>query len=959
MVDGTSFVLANGGTGNSGKFWRNAGGTLTAGTAVQVSLVPTINTAPTVATEIPDQTAMSGTAFSYEVPAATFADAEGDTLTYAATLADDTMLPSWLSFDAATRTFSGTPTAAETVSVKVTASDASESVSDTFDIVVSAATVVSGNVLVSNINQPVRSGNHGFANEWAHGFVTGSNSTGYNLTSIELKVTTVFRAGISFSLWSANSSDQPDSQIFDFVNPADILTATGTLSFMAPSNTELLKDTRYFIRIDDVTATGTPGSIEGTTSIVDDTGGAPGWSIDDANFYKRDGVGNWRTDAGTCCLLKFKVNGSAKTGGTNNAPTVATEIPNQTAMSGTVFSYQVPAATFTDADSDTLTYAATLADDTVLPSWLSFAPATRTFSGTPTTAETVSVKVTASDASDSVSDTFDIVVGLPPDTAITLVSNATQGNDNSWNDSKDRSQPFTTGAAGATLSSVEILSEDLQGDEFAVSLCTVDGSGYPTSDCTALTAPSSFAAGTLVFTAPDGTTLAATTTYSLLVSSPGVVLVKLDATSSDNEDAGGATGWSIADAFDSATSSTVWTSITTSLRITIKGTISNSAPTVATEIPNQTAMSGTAFSYQVPAATFADADSDTLTYAATLADDTALPSWLSFAPATRTFSGTPTAAETVSVKVTASDASDSVSDTFDIVVSAAVTGICSRALAVQTPILAATSRTACADVTTADLASVTTLSVTAYGSTSIDPADFAGLTGLTSLWINASPQLTTVPDNAFAGLTALTSLNFNVLFSLTTLGEDAFAGLTTLENLDLSSNLLTTLHADIFDGLTALIRLELQDNLLTTLDEDIFDGLTALTSLDLNFNESLAALDKDIFGGLTDLEYLDLSYTNQTALDADIFDGLTDLETLALGYNGLTTLDADLFDGLTALRILGLAGNSLTTLDADIFDRLTAMEALALNNNLFTTLDADLFDGLTALTSLGLNVATA
>ena len=32
-------------------------------------------------------------------------------------------------------------------------------------------------------------------------------------------------------------------------------------------------------------------------------------------------------------------------------------------MSGTVFSYQVPAATFADADSDTLTYMATLADD--------------------------------------------------------------------------------------------------------------------------------------------------------------------------------------------------------------------------------------------------------------------------------------------------------------------------------------------------------------------------------------------------------------------------------------------------------------------------------------------------------------------------------------------------------------------------------------------------------------------
>ena len=284
-----------------------------------------------------------------------------------------------------------------------------------------------------------------------------------------------------------------------------------------------------------------------------------------------------------------------------------------------------------------------------------------------------------------------------------------------------------------------------------------------------------------------------------------------------------------------------------------------------------------------------------------------------------------------------------------------VTGICSRALAVQTAILDATGRTTCSDVTTADLAAVTTLTVRSYGPTSIDPADFAGLTGLTSLTIASSPQLTTVPDNAFAGLTALTTLNFNVLFSLTTLGEDAFAGLTTLENLNLSSNLLTTLHADIFDGLTALSRLELQDNLLTTLDEDIFDDLTALTSLDLNLNTSLAALDADIFDGLTALEYLDLSYTNQTALDADIFDDLTALGILALSNNGLTTLDADLFDGLTALKELYLNSNLLTTLDADLFDGLTALDTLALNRNLLTTLDADLFDGLTALEELELN----
>ena len=118
-------------------------------------------------------------------------------------------------------------------------------------------------------------------------------------------------------------------------------------------------------------------------------------------------------------------------------------------------------------------------------------------------------------------------------------------------------------------------------------------------------------------------------------------------------------------------------SLTEGADITVKLTAastSNAAPTVANAILDQTATVGTALNYAFSANTFADTDAgDTLTYTATQSDDSALPSWLTFAPATRTFSGTPQTADvgTVSVKVTASDGADSESDTFDIVVSAA------------------------------------------------------------------------------------------------------------------------------------------------------------------------------------------------------------------------------------------------------------------------------------------------
>ena len=147
VVGSTILDPANGSVDAAyGEFiWLSSGVSLTVGTAVSVSFVSgtvSANTAPTVANPIQDQTATVGTALNFAFPTNTFADTDaGDTLTYTATQSDDSALPSWLGFAAATRTFSGTPTAADvgTVSVKVTASDGTDSVSDTFDIVVSAA----------------------------------------------------------------------------------------------------------------------------------------------------------------------------------------------------------------------------------------------------------------------------------------------------------------------------------------------------------------------------------------------------------------------------------------------------------------------------------------------------------------------------------------------------------------------------------------------------------------------------------------------------------------------------------------------------------------------------------------------------------------------------------------------------------------------------------------------------
>ena len=691
--------------------WR----TTASGESPRIAIKGTLggtNTAPTVATEIPNQTAMSGTAFSYQVPAATFADADGDTLTYTAMLADDTALPSWLSFTAATRTFSGTPTAAETVSVKVTASDASDSVSDTFDIVVSAAVPGSATVLVSNVGlNPSTDSVASF--DFAQSFRTGANATGYTLTSIELLIKRSAATPPTVKLFSVSATG---TELATFTGPATLAgSGTANFTFTPASPVILLRSTTYWLVVEGATGW------KLVVSYAEDGTSATGWSIGDGyGFRAASSTGGFTTS--TSGTWMFRVNGT--TGGvTNTAPTVATEIPNQTAMSGTVFSYQVPAATFADADSDTLTYTATLADDTMLPSWLSFTAATRTFSGTPTTAETVSVKVTASDGTDSVSDTFDIVVSAAANNAPVFATDTTS---RSFFESVGNSVFVSPESVGAVVTATDAdgdtLTYSLEGtdaakfgivsssglirtkvgenydrevkDSYSVTVKADDSNGGTDTIMVTITVnnfaekPIEPAMPTVTATSGSTTSLDVSWTAPNNVGRPAITGYKVEyrAGVSGNWITHAHAGTGRTTTIDGLTAATAYQvqvlavnsdgdGAFSSPGAGTTGTPTNTAPTVANPIDDQTATVGTALNFAFPANTFADTDTgDTLTYTATKSDDSALPSWLSFAAATRTFSGTPLAADvgTVSVKVTASDGNGgSVSDTFDIVVSAA------------------------------------------------------------------------------------------------------------------------------------------------------------------------------------------------------------------------------------------------------------------------------------------------
>jgi Ca2+-binding RTX toxin-like protein len=110
------------------------------GAAVQPISVGEVNSAPVLDNSLADLATNEDAPFSLALPADAFSDPDaGDELTYTASLDDDSALPGWLSFDAQTQTFSGTPLQADVgaIDVKVTATDGGGlSAEDTFTLTV-------------------------------------------------------------------------------------------------------------------------------------------------------------------------------------------------------------------------------------------------------------------------------------------------------------------------------------------------------------------------------------------------------------------------------------------------------------------------------------------------------------------------------------------------------------------------------------------------------------------------------------------------------------------------------------------------------------------------------------------------------------------------------------------------------------------------------------------------------
>ena len=396
------------------------------------------NDGPVLSSSLADQAASEDASFSYQVPAGAFSDVDAsDTLIYSATLADGSSLPGWLSFDAATRTFSGTPENDDVgaIDVRVTATDDhGSSVDDVFTLTTANSNDGPDDLALSNaaVNENVADGT-------VVGTASGSDADVGDVLSYSL----TDDAGGRFAIDSTTGQiTVADGSALDH-EAADSHDVTVRVTDAAGST----YDETFTINVGDVNEGPVATDDTGTTSetgsvtvdvLADDT------DVDDGDSLSLSGV-SVASGSGTASVVGGQVQydpgsaydhlavgetatveidyvvedagGLTDTGrltvtvtGSNDGPVLSSSLADQAASEDASFSYQVPAGAFSDVDaSDTLIYSATLADGSSLPGWLSFDAATRTFSGTPENDDVgaIDVRVTATDDhGSSVDDVF-------------------------------------------------------------------------------------------------------------------------------------------------------------------------------------------------------------------------------------------------------------------------------------------------------------------------------------------------------------------------------------------------------------------------------------------------------------------------------------------------------------------------------------------------------------------------
>ena len=399
--------------------------------------------APVVSAQTATQTWKLGQAVNFALASNTFTDPQGQTLTYTATQANGAALPSWLSFNAATKTFTGTPPAGSAnLSIKVTATDAGgASTSETFaaNLVAPAAPTITGQTANQTwtIGKPVNLAlaANTFTDPSGEALTyTATQSNGSALPSwLSFNAATKTftgtppntAAGLTLKVTATDAGGSSASETFTVATPA---TPPSVTAQAAAQSWKLGQAVNFTLASNAFTD---PQGETLTYSATQANGSAlPSWLS--FNAATRTFTGTVPTNAAG---LSIKVTATDTSGAANSetfsvatpapaAPSVTAQTAGQVWTEGQSINLALPSNTFTDPQGEKLTYTATQANGSALPSWLTFNGATDTFTGVaPNATASLSLKVTATDAGGaSVSETFAASVAAAAGKLVTAIS---------------------------------------------------------------------------------------------------------------------------------------------------------------------------------------------------------------------------------------------------------------------------------------------------------------------------------------------------------------------------------------------------------------------------------------------------------------------------------------------------------------------------------------------------------
>ena len=591
--------------------------------------ITAVNDTPIVVVPLADQSSDEDEAVSFAIPEDTFLDVDGDVLNITATLADGSLLPSWLSFNGST--FSGVPPQDfnGSLAVVVTATDGEFEASDTFTLEVTS--VNDAPILVTPLADQIS------VEDEVVSFTIPADAF-IDVDGDELTLTSTLVGGAALPIWltfdavAGTFSGIPPQ---DFNGSLDVVVTasdgafevsdTFTIDVLAVNDAPILvtplvdqsslEDETVSFTIPADAFSDVDGDALALTATLVDGSELPEWLVFNGSTFSGTPPQNFN---GSLEVVVTASDGEFEASDTftleinsvNDTPILITPLADQSSAEDEVVSFTLPADAFSDVDGDNLTFTATLVGGVALPLWLTFDAVAGTFSGTPPQDfnGNLDITVTASDGEFEASDTFTLEIASANDAPILGTPLADQSS------LEDEVVSFTLPADAFN---------DVDGDLLTLTATLADGSALPSW---------------LVF---NGSTFAGTPPVNFNGNLDVIV------TASDGE-------FEASDTFRLSVSSV------------------NDAPIIVTPLEDQSSLEDEAVSFTIPTDAFRDVDGDALILSATLADGSDLPSWLVFDPDIATFTGTPPenfntdASGPIEVRVTASDGQVSVSDDFSL-----------------------------------------------------------------------------------------------------------------------------------------------------------------------------------------------------------------------------------------------------------------------------------------------------